>query len=171
MKTRSRIALTIGCLALGAGCAEPPPTRPLLSRLTAHDVIGEWNIAFLVDSVRDCSSICRLVKQSPVLSVTGSLIVSDQYDTLYPEYLTAQLQVDFQPVLGRQVTCLGYPQASLVQLRDSGAAYFWFTPGSADCGLGALGQFDGSEFRGTWSEPSFTGLPLSSGSFRMWRRT
>lgn len=172
MNTGARQFSALIALILLAGCGGPAPTAPFQGRLTAGDVMGAWHIAFRVDSVRDCSSgTCRLVRQMGVPSALGSLVISDQYDTVYTEYLTAELQVDFQPALGRQVTCLGLPQASLVQPGDSGAAAFWFTPGAADCGLYAVGQFDGQEFHGSWGEASFTSVPLSTGTFRMWRKS
>jgi hypothetical protein len=170
MKTRPCQAFALTAVALLAACGDSAPTSPFQGQLTTADMAGSWYIAFQVDSVRDCSSgTCRMARQFLLPPVVGSLVISDRYDTLYSEYLTAELQVDFQPALGRQVTCLSSPQGSLVQPRDSGAAYFWFTPGAADCGLGAVGQFDGQQFNGRWGEASFTDLPLSSGTFRMWR--
>jgi len=171
MKVHSRRVLALVGFVLTAACRESSPTGPVLGRLTAADVTGAWNVAFQVDSVRDCTSgTCRLVAQKSLVPVVGSLVVADQYDARYPEYLTAELHIDFHPALGRQVTCLGSPQASLVLVGDSGMVHFWFTPGSADCGLYGIGQFDGQEIHGGWGEPSFTGVPLSSGTFRMWRQ-
>lgn len=171
MHTRSVGISTIIALALVTACGEHAPTPPFLGQLTVSDVAGAWNIAFRLDSVRDCTSgACRLVQAGPRPIIVGDLVIADRYDTLYSEYLPAELQVDFEPALGRQVTCLASPQSSLVRPGGSGVADFWFTPGSADCGLYASGQFDGQEFYGTWGEPSFTGQPLSAGSFRMWRK-
>lgn len=152
-------------------CGEPAPTPPFLGRLTGADVAGAWNIAFRLDSIRDCSSgSCRMVPAGPQPLVVGDLVIADRSDPVHTEYLAAELRADFHPSLGRQVTCLAIPQASLVRPGDSGTAAFWFTPGSADCGLYGSGRFDGQEFHGTWSEPSFTGEPLSGGTFRLWRR-
>jgi hypothetical protein len=171
MKARSREILRFVACVLTAACSDVSPTRPILGRLSPGDLTGGWNIAFQVDSVRDCASgSCREVAQKSLVPAVGSLFISDQYDTLYTAYLTAELHIDFQLALGRQVTCLGSPQASLVLPGDSGIAHFWFTPGAADCGLYGIGRFDGQEFHGGWGEPSFTSLLLSSGTFRMWRK-
>jgi len=158
MKIRSPQAATFIALVLAASCSDAASTVPLRGRLTAVDVAGTWNIAFRLDSA--------LLRPPAV----GSLVVSDQYDPLHTEYLTAALQVDFRPLLGRQVSCLYPLQASLVQPRDSGVAYFWFTPQAADCGLYAVGRFDRQEFHGEWGEPSATSQLLSHGTFRMWRQ-
>jgi hypothetical protein len=171
MKTGSCHALVLSALVLTGACGDSAAPRPILDHLTPADVAGAWNIAFLVDSVQDCSSgSCRAVPAGLRPIVVGEIAIADRFDTLYTEYLTAELQVDFEPALGRQVTCLAIPQASLVLPGDSGTAGFWFTPGAADCGLTGSAQFDGREFHGTWGEPSFTSQPLSAGTFRMWRK-
>lgn len=170
MKTRSGQVLVFGALAFVAACIDSTPTAPIRGELTPADVTGAWHITFQVDSVRECTTSCYLVGAGLRPIVTGVLVVSDRPDTLYTEWLAAELRVDFTPALGRQVTCLANPQASLVQLGDSGVAGFWFSPGSADCGLSAQAGFDGREFHGSWGEASFTGVPLSRGTMRLWRQ-
>jgi hypothetical protein len=157
MKTRSCHVLGLAAVVLASACSDSPPTRPILGPVSTADVEGTWHIAFRLDSAL-------------LPTTVGSLVISDRFDTLYSTYLTAELRADFTPLLGRQVTCLANPQASLVQPRDSGVVHLWFTPGAADCGLFAVGWFDGREFHGDWSEPSFSSQPLSSGTFRMWRQ-
>jgi hypothetical protein len=169
MKTRSRQVLMIGAFALAA-CGDPTPSAPIRGQLTPAEVTGAWNISFTVDSVRECTTSCYLVGAGLRPIVTGVLVVSDQPDTLHSEWLAAELRVDFTSALGRQVTCLANPQSSLVLLGDSGIAEFWFTPGSADCGLSAQAGFDGREFHGIWGEASFTSVPLSRGTMRLWRQ-
>jgi hypothetical protein len=83
--------------------------------------------------------------------------------------LIGGVQVDFAPMLGRQVSCLsqdGPPPRLFFASPDSITVAF--TPGAADCGLWATGRVRDDVVSGTWSEPTFAGHGLG-GRFRMVR--
>lgn len=132
-------------------------TAPPSTVLRESDLIGAWTMAFQVGT-----------PNSPL--AFGTLVVSNQHDQQRPDFLVAEFSADFRPLLGRQVSCLETPQASLVQLRDSLSIVLALTPDAADCGLAADGRFAANTFTGQWVEPSVTSLPQSSGTFTMWRK-
>lgn len=172
MNTPSCQVLAFGAFAFVAACSDATPTLPLRNELTPADITGAWSITFHVDSVRECNSTtCYYVSGATLPPVTGTLVVSDQYDPLHPEFLMAEMRVDFEPALGRQITCLENPQASLVQIEDSRTAMFWFTPQAADCGIYGTAEADRTELHGTWGEATVTSDLLSRGTFRLWRKS
>jgi hypothetical protein len=150
----SVVALTalvqLGCTAESTAPIGTPP-------FTTTDLTGTWTIGFQA--------------QGSMTMVFGEIVISAQHDSQLPDYLMAQFTADFHPILGRQVSCLQMPQASLVRMQDSVTIQLLFTPGAADCGLFAGGPFAGNSFTGNWIEPSFTAQPLSSGTFWMWRKS
>ena len=80
----------------------------------------------------------------------------------------ADYALDFTPLLGRQVSCLG-PDAGGIDVEEEGDSVFlWFTPRAFDCGFSGDARRQGDTLAGTWEEGSIAG-PVARGRFRMWR--
>lgn len=172
---RGALASSLLLLAL-IGCNKefysirPDAAVPLSDDDARRGLIGHWKVEFRVDSLRKGPN-----RWGPPLDTdaraAGTLELRDTLATPHHPVrgLRANLDVDFTPILQRQVSCYE-PGLRVIQVEqhDKDVA-MWFTPGAADCGFGANGRFYGDSLIGGWSETSFAG-PIVEGQFRMVRQ-
>jgi hypothetical protein len=85
------------------------------------------------------------------------------------EGLLADVQVDFTPVLGRQISCLRDGRGIIYVEITETAVYLNFTPYGEDCGLVAYGAWRGDSIAGEWREPAYV-AENATGRFVMKRQ-
>ena len=149
-----------GCrtaLAPAAGGEQPLPNGSLA---------GLWTISFRLDSVRAPGSSPAVWQPGSLSEVQGRLRLTDS--TASGDAVRSTIDVDFTPLLGRQMSCFDpRPRTTGVERRED-TVTFRFTPAVADCGFGASGVLHGSSLVGSWDETSFVG-PVAGGRFVMTR--
>ena len=118
-----------------------------------RSLAGDWTLEFRLDSVRTGSA----------QSAQGVLHLADSDGVV-----RSSIQVDFRPLLGREMSCFDPRPTSTVIGHAGERTSLLFTPGAADCGFSASGMFYGDSLIGVWDETSFVG-PVAAGSFRMIR--
>ena len=148
-------------LLAGAGCNPRRPTLPDLDVTEPPEsLVGDWNIEFTLDSARGGT---RDWAPGRVPPVRGTLRIGAGAHQ-------ATMDVDFGPLLGRQMSCYEPgPRDIVITPADSGRIQIGFTPAAADCGFGAAFHRSGDTLHGTWSETSFIGS-VAEGAVRMTRR-
>jgi hypothetical protein len=82
--------------------------------------------------------------------------------------LDSRLDVSFDSLLGRPMSCFDPRPTTTVVTRDGDKISLRFTPHAADCGFDAAATLRGDSLIGTWDESSFIG-PQVMGRFRMVR--
>jgi hypothetical protein len=154
----------LGCAHRGGG-ADAVPTEPTLEASDWREVFrGTWEVRFRLDSTRSLNG--GWVKATGAEAV-GRLVVTD---TLAGQSgtLKSRLEIDFQSLLGRPMSCFTGTGDQL-GISESGGGYFLnFTPNAADCGFGASVGTGPDRFTGEWGEQSFSG-PVVAGRFSMSR--
>jgi len=138
------------------------------SRDSSRSLAGDWTIEFRLDSVRGPQG--SVVPWQPASSQTaqGTLHLSDSTAGRPAGAVRSRIDVDFNPLLGRPMSCFDPRPTSTSVSQDSETTSLRFTPNAADCGFAASGKFYGDSLVGTWDESSFTG-PKAKGRFRMIR--
>lgn len=154
------VAALGGCrtaLAPAAGGEQPLPQG---------SVAGLWTIVFRLDSVRAPGGSPSGWQRGSLREVQGRLRLTDS--TTSGDAVRSSIDVDFTPLLGRQMSCFDpRPRTTGVERRGD-TVMFRFTPGVADCGFGATGVLRGDSLVGSWDETSFAG-PVTAGRFVMTR--
>ena len=163
--------LTIQCvvtslLAAIAGC------RTALAPLTSGDnptpngsLAGLWTVAFRLDSVRAPGASPAGWRRGSFREAQGRLRLTDSTTS---GGVRSSIDVDFVPLLGRQMSCFEPKPHSTGMSRQGDTVTFRFTPAVADCGFGASGVLRGDSLIGSWDETSFVG-PVAAGRFLMTR--
>ena len=149
-----------GCrtaLAPAAG-GEPP--------LPHGSVTGVWTVVFRLDSVRALGGSPPGWQRGSLRQVQGQLRLTDS--TASGDAVRSSIDVDFAPLLGRQMSCFEPRPRSTGVERRGDTVTFRFTPGVADCGFGASGVLRGDSLIGSWDETSFAG-PVAGGRLVMTR--
>ena len=100
--------------------------------------------------------------------VSGTLQLKDTLVEDYATGLRATVDVDFTPVLGRQVSCFRPGQGVVGVELLANDVTLRLTPGAADCGFTAGGWLRGDSVVGKWYEDAYVGYP-TTGRFRMLR--
>ena len=151
------VAALGGCrTALGpASGGEPSPSGSLA---------GLWTIVFRLDSVRAPAGPGW--QRGSSREAQGRLRLTDS--TTSGDVVRSSIDVDFTPLLGRQMSCFEPRPRSTGVERRGDTVSFRFTPGAADCGFGASGVLRGDSLIGSWGETSFAG-PVAAGRFVMTR--
>ena len=129
-------------------------------------VAGLWTIVFRLDSVRTAGSAPPGWQRGSFREVQGRLRLSDT--TAAGNAVRSSIDVDFTPLLGRQMSCFEPRPSTTGVERRGDTVTFRFTPGVADCGFGASGVLRGDSLIGSWDETSFIG-PVAGGRFVMTR--
>ena len=127
---------------------------------------GPWNVVFRLDSVRAPGGSPSRWQHSSFSEVQGRLRLTDS--TTSGDAVRSSIDVDFTPLLGRQMSCFEPRPRSTGVERRGDTVTFRFTPGVADCGFGASGVLRGDSLIGSWDETSFVG-PVAAGRFTMTR--
>ena len=160
---RAACAFVVACagcrtaLAPAAGGEQPLPNG---------SVAGLWTIAFRLDSVRSPGASPSGWQRGSFREVQGQLRLTDS--TTSGDAVRSSIDVDFTPLLGRQMSCFEpRPHTTGVERRGD-TVTFRFTPGVADCGFGGSGVLRGDSLIGSWDETSFAG-PVTAGRFVMTR--
>jgi|tagenome__1003787_1003787.scaffolds.fasta_scaffold20964052_5 hypothetical protein len=143
-------------LAPAAGGEQPSPNGSL---------VGNWTITFRLDSVRAPGSRSGWQLGS-LREAQGRLRLTDS--SASGNAVRSSIDVDFTPLLGRQMSCFEPTPRSTGVERQGDTVTFRFTPGVADCGFGASGVLRGDSLIGNWDETSFIG-PVAAGRFVMTR--
>ena len=127
--------LAVGALAflvvLGCGRAVGTAgTPPLDSDDTRDAYLGDWQLEFALDSTREPGR--KPNEWSPATDSSararGTVTVRDSLLDPEDTPLAADYTLDFTPLLGRQVSCLG-PDAGGIDVEEEGDSVFlWFTP-------------------------------------------
>jgi hypothetical protein len=146
-----------GCrtaLAPAAGGEQPKPNDSL---------VGLWTVAFRLDSVRAPGGGWQ---RGTLREAHGRLRLSDS--TASGNAVRSSIDVDFTPVLGRQMSCFDPRPQSTNLNREGDTVRLLFTPNVADCGFGAYGVLHSDSLIGSWDETSFVG-PVAAGRFVMTR--
>lgn len=176
---RYTVALAIACLT--GSCGTPPAPLPgqapadLPGTLAGPDdrraVVGRWDIAFSVISTRPSGSdSAPNAVPVPDRWTTGTIQISDTIAGRDSSNLRMTMDLDFTPVLGRQVSCFQAGPGEIYVAREGTNVRVIFTPHAADCGFGGNGELIGDTLiLGDWSESSFAG-PATRGHFRMTRQ-
>ena len=170
------------CLLLLA-CARPATMRPRLvvEPLPREDprqvLVGLWRISFVADSLRGIirteSGVREQWRSPSVREVHGEVTIHDSlagWRSSPGRDLRGYLRVNFEPILGRQISCFDPGSGLLGASIQGDSVSIWFTPGAGDCGLVSDGTLHGDSIVGTWAEPSFSGYH-AMGSFVMSRQT
>jgi hypothetical protein len=144
-------------LAPAAGGEQPSPNGSL---------VGLWTIAFRLDSLRAPGGSRSGWQRGSLREVQGRLRLTDS--SASGNAVRSSIDVDFTPLLGRQMSCFEPTPRSTGVDRQGDTVTFRFTPGVADCGFGASGVLRGDSLIGSWDETSFIG-PVAAGRFVMTR--
>ena len=144
-------------LAPAAGGEQPLPNGSL---------VGLWTITFRLDSVRAPGGSRSGWQRGSLREVQGRLRLTDS--SASGNAVRSSIEVDFTPLLGRQMSCFEPTPRSTGVDRQGDTVTVRFTPGVADCGFGASGVLRGDSLIGRWEETSFIG-PVAAGRFVMTR--
>lgn len=151
-----RCLLSCGTALAIAACARGAH----LPNVTHPTLLGEWTLDFRFDSARAGGW-----HAASFASTRGSLQL---IDSTGPGHYRSRIEVQFDSLLGRPMSCFNpLPTSTSVQ-RDGEHVRLLFTPKAADCGLSAAATMYGDSLVGTWEESSFVG-PMIKGRFRMVR--
>lgn len=164
--TTRRVAICLvlafpGCrtaLAPAAGGDQALPPEEFLA--------GLWTVAFRLDSLRAPGGSPSRWERGSLREVQGLLRLTDS--TVSGNAVRSSIDLDFTPLLGRQMSCFEPRPRSTGVERRGDTVTFRFTPGVADCGFGASGVLRGDSLIGSWEETSFAG-PVAAGRFVMTR--
>lgn len=152
------VAVFGGCrTALAPATGGEPP-------LPTGSIVGLWTIVFRLDSVRAPAGAGW--QRGSFREVQGRLRLTDSTTT--GDAVRSSIDVDFTPLLGRQMSCFDPRPRSTGVDRRGDTVTFRFTPGVADCGFGASGVLRGDSLIGSWDETSFAG-PVAAGRVVMTR--
>lgn len=147
-----------GCrAALAPATGSEPP-------LPTGSIAGVWRVVFRLDSVRAPAGSGW--GRGSFREVQGRLGLTDS--TTSDNAVRSSIDVDFTPLLGRQMSCFDPRPRSTGVERRGDTVTFRFTPGVADCGFGARGVLRGDTLIGSWDETSFAG-PVAAGRIVMTR--
>ena len=125
---------------------------------------GLWTLAFRLDSTRSPGGSGW--QRASLREVRGQLRLTDS--TTSGDAVRSSIDVDFTPLLGRQMSCFDPRPSSTGVERRGDTLALRFTPRVADCGFGASGVLRGDSLIGSWDETSFAG-PVAAGRFVMTR--
>jgi hypothetical protein len=142
----------------------PPSPSPLALRPDDRRApfVGSWNIEFRLDSARHAPA------PDTMATARGTVTFRDTIIANGPDGLKGLVELDFTPILGRQLSCLhnGEGVFPIRFRRDS--VSFDLTPGAADCGLWMTGRAGRDTITGRWAEGGYVCCP-SVGRFVMAR--
>jgi hypothetical protein len=167
-------------LALVSACTtplwnpRPDVAAPLSPRDSRHDLVGAWNIEFAADSLevvrRDSAHkpIAFDMIPAPLGWAIGTVRLRDTLLSGYPSRMLARVDIDFQSILGRPMSCFTPGEGNLEIRRKGSRVDVWFTPGWNDCGFAGTARYYGDSLVGTWREYAYAGRP-AFGRFRMRR--
>jgi hypothetical protein len=163
-------ALFSAALAACAGTM-PSPSAPSDVVLDSSDwrraLIGEWTVEFRLDSVRVLDGSGQRWQAGSLRTTEGTLRLSAGA-TNGTGVLASSLEVDFNSLLGRPMSCFDPRPTRTYVDRTDDTIVLNFTPNAADCGFSASGRPEGDSLVGRWDETSFAG-PSVMGRFRMRR--
>src|SRR6266513_1041068 len=130
----------------------PPGPQPkdLSPRDRRVALVGRWEVMFSGDTV------ARQRVTNP-RTVRGVLVLSDTIIENGAEGLKGSADFDFEPMLGRQVSCFNPGRNVFPISWHNDSVFIHLTPNAADCGLVVVGRLARDTVRGRWSEPSFVG--------------
>ena len=128
-------------------------------------LVGLWTLVFRLDSVRAPAASPSGWQRGSLREVQGHLRLTDSTTS---GGLRSTIDVDFTPLLGRQMSCFDPRPRSTGVDRQGDTVRLRFTPNVADCGFGAYGVLRGDSLIGSWDETSFAG-PVTAGRFVMTR--
>lgn len=166
--------LTIRCLAIAlvvanAGCRTAlAPAAGGEQPMPNQSLAGLWSVAFRLDSVRLPGASPSAWQRGSFREAQGRLRLTDS--TSSGNSVRSTIDVDFTPLLGRQMSCFEPRPGTTGVERQGDTVRFRFTPNVADCGFGASGVLRGDSLIGSWDETSFVG-PVAAGRFVMTRLT
>jgi len=162
--------LTIRCLAAvlvvaNAGCSTALAPGSGEKPVPNESLAGSWNVVFRLDSVRAPGASPSGWQRASLREAQGRLRLTDSTAS---GGVRSTIDVDFTPLLGRQMSCFEpRPRTTGVE-RQGDTVRLRFTPNVADCGFGASGVLRGDSLIGSWDETSFIG-PVAAGRFVMTR--
>lgn len=157
--------LFVAAALASAACAQQPLNE--MRAANPPTPLGDWTVEFRLDSVRVRDGSGVRWSAASFATTRGTLQVLDSIDGR-PGYFRTAIQVSFDALLGRPMSCFDPRPTSTVIQRSENTVTVRFTPNGADCGFGASGTVHGDSIVGTWDESSFAG-PVVMGRFRMWR--
>lgn len=167
----------LGCVPQSKGLAPRGwEVLPLPEESAERRLVGSWEIIFGLDSTiqLDTSAMPPVIRRVPYSSkrvISGQLIIQDSLIQPFlngPLLLLADIDIDFTPLLGRQISCLMPANRAIAARISEDTLTVSLTPLAADCGLAASGQLFADSAVGDWVEPAYSGY-RSSGSFVMRR--
>jgi hypothetical protein len=126
-----------------------------------REFIGQWQLAFSLDSVRaEGETEVVPMHRANGNVVVGSLVITDSVvRSPWILGLRSSLTIDFVPLLGRPMSCFDPPPTAVRLERADDGLVFDFTPGASDCGFTADVQLRNHSLTGTWTEGAFAGTP------------
>jgi hypothetical protein len=177
---RSAIAaMLLGCLTGGCSPSPPKPAPERAQLLSADDdrrtLVGRWAIAVSLSARRhpahDSTPAGVEWDAAPVPNrwATGTITISDTASGVAATMLRMRMDLDFTPLLARQVSCYEPGPGVILVRREGSLVSLGFTANAADCGFDGNGELIGDTLLvGEWSEESFLG-PVTRGRLRMSR--
>ena len=163
--------LTIRCLGAALVFASAGCSTALTgaaggeNRVSTGSLVGLWTVIFRLDSLRAPAASPSGWQRGSFREVQGHLRLTDSTTS---SGLRSTIDVDFTPLLGRQMSCFDPRPRSTGVERQGDTVRLRFTPSVADCGFGAYGVLHGDSLIGSWDETSFVG-PVAAGRFVMTR--
>ena len=166
-------ALLSGVTACGMPLLQMDPNkaRPIGQHDWRQRLVGTWILEFAVNSMPQPFEPAHYEHWKELGSavwVVGAVALRDSMVNWAEPALKASLAVDFQPVLGRQVSCYQAGARGVELTKVHGGVRLNFAPGWVHCGLIAEARWSGDSLIGQWAEPSGAGT-AASGRFRMRR--
>ena len=155
-------------------CARNAPAPPsadntvLPSTDWRRSLVGDWIVEFRLDSVRVREGSATRWRPASFATATGTLRLSDSTAGSKQGLLRSRLQIQFDSLLGRPMSCFDPPSTATDVEREGDSVTLRFTPTAADCGFSAYGKLAVDSLVGSWDETSFVG-PTVMGRFRMIR--
>ena len=176
MRSWAEISLTrlAACRTLGFVLLAAAACRTTLSPRGGADapvhnesLAGTWTVEFRLDSVIGTGATSRRWQAASLGATQGQLRLMDS-ETQPARIVHSSIDVDFTPILGRQMSCFEPRPTETWVERQGDTVRFRFTPRAADCGFGASGVLRGDSLIGAWEETSYAG-PVAIGRFVMAR--
>ena len=146
----------------------PQPAAELPRNDWRRQFVGSWTVEFRLDSVRGRGGSVERWQPGSFKTATGSFVVRDSTAAGWGQALRSTLDVEFDSLLGRPMSCYEPKPTATGIDREGNEIRLTFTPTSADCGFSAYGRFFGDSLIGEWDESAFAG-PSVTGRFRMMR--
>ena len=175
---RGTAAFVLAALIAGAAACgmpllhmDPNQARPLGHRDWRQPLVGVWIVEFAVDSMLlpyEPAQYEHWKELGSAVWIVGAVELRDSMVNWATPALKATLAVDFQPVLGRQISCYEEGRRGVELAKTHRGIRLDFAPGWVHCGLIAEAHWSGDSLVGDWAEPSYAGV-AARGRFRMRR--